>query len=139
MYLRARVLLGTLSDAAAGTLATAQNSWVIPPGGDAEQGPSAATADVLKQGEMLLAEHRARCHGGAGLGDGPHRDPQMPPADPTDPYRAPINQDGTLLLHDSERQGQGHAGVQDRAGDRRDRGRRRIHQGPAEARVAATA
>ena len=96
MYLRAHVLLGALVVAAAGTLVSAQNSWVIPPGGDAEKNPSATTADVLKQGEMLFSEHCARCHGGAGLGDGPDGDPQMPPADLTDPYRAPINPDGTL-------------------------------------------
>lgn len=97
MRTRARFLIGALAIAAAGTVASAQNSWVIPQGGEAEKNPNAVNADTLKQGEMLFTENCSRCHGKTGVGDGPDGDPRTLPADLTDPFRAPLNPDGTLF------------------------------------------
>ena len=96
MRIRARYLIGALAIAAAGTIVSAQNNWMIPSGGANEKNPTAVTPAMVTTGQGLFADHCARCHGKTGVGDGPDGDPSNLPADLTDPYRAPLNSDGTL-------------------------------------------
>ncbi len=96
MHNRARFLIGALAIVAAGTIVSAQDSWMIPSGGANEKNPTAATPAMVKAGQGLFGDHCARCHGKTGVGDGPDGDAANLPADLTDPYRAPLNSDGTL-------------------------------------------
>jgi mono/diheme cytochrome c family protein len=92
-----RLFIAALSFALAGAIVSAQNSWVIPAGGANEKNPKPVNADMVKQGQALFTDNCVRCHGKTGVGDGPDGDPQALPADLTDPYRAPLNPDGTLF------------------------------------------
>jgi mono/diheme cytochrome c family protein len=92
-----RLLIGALAIAVAGPVVSAQNSWSIPAGGAEEKNPNTVNADMVKKGEALFMSKCSRCHGRTGMGDGPDGDPQNLPADLTDPYRAPLNPDGTLF------------------------------------------
>jgi mono/diheme cytochrome c family protein len=105
MHTRLQLLIGALTFAVAGAIVSAQNSWVIPAGGESEKNPKPANADMVKQGQTLFEANCARCHGKTGVGDGPDGDPQSPPADLTDPYRAPLNPDGTLFYKISNGKG----------------------------------
>lgn len=75
----------------------AQRGWQIPQAARTEKSPLQPTADVLKQGSELYAQHCAPCHGNAGKGDGPEGDPEFQPADLTDEARASVNPDGVLF------------------------------------------
>jgi mono/diheme cytochrome c family protein len=105
MRTRARFLIGALAIAAAGSIVSAQNNWTIPAGGANEKNPNPVTPAMVQQGQSLFSDNCARCHGKTGVGDGPDGDPQMMPADLTDPYRAPLNPDGTLFYKISNGKG----------------------------------
>ncbi len=105
MRTRVRFLTVVLAIAMAGVLASAQNNWTIPSGGANEKNPNPATPDMVTQGQALFGDNCARCHGKTGVGDGPDGDPQALPADLTDPFRAPLNPDGTLFYKISNGKG----------------------------------
>jgi mono/diheme cytochrome c family protein len=92
-----RLFIGATAVVLTAAIGYAQNSWVIPAGGADEKNPKAVNADMLKQGATLFSANCERCHGKTGVGDGPDGDPTNLPADLTDPFRAPLNPDGTLF------------------------------------------
>lgn len=71
--------------------------WNIPAGADKEAIPGAVTAATLATGQGVYTANCAKCHGPAGLGDGPDSDPRNPAADLTDPFRGDLNPDGVVF------------------------------------------
>jgi cbb3-type cytochrome c oxidase subunit III len=100
-----RLLIGTTAVVLTAAFGYAQNSWVIPAGGANEKDPNPVTAATVQQGQTLFTQNCVRCHGKDGTGDGPDGDPNNLPADLTDPYRAPLNPDGTLFYKISNGKG----------------------------------
>jgi mono/diheme cytochrome c family protein len=70
--------------------------WTIPAGAKDEKSPLKASPALLSQGKVIFAANCQKCHGATGVGNGPSADPEHPPADLTDPFRASLNTDGVL-------------------------------------------
>jgi mono/diheme cytochrome c family protein len=73
------------------------NGWQILENAGAEQNPVKPTPESLADGKRIYQKHCQRCHGSAGIGDGPDADPNERPDDLTDPGRAVRNPDGVMF------------------------------------------
>lgn len=77
------------------TLAQTHN-WTIPPNAKNEKSPLTSSPALLKKGRAIFESRCQKCHGPAGKGDGPDRDPKNPPANLT-ASKADENPDGVLF------------------------------------------
>ena len=99
--LLACVVAVTTSGAAAATeqgQAANANGWQLPPDADAKTSPLQVDAKVLATGRAVFKDKCTKCHGTAGLGDGPDADPEhREDMDLTNPKRADRNADGVVF------------------------------------------
>ena len=72
------------------------HNWQIPPNAKNEKSPLTASPALLKKGHAIFMSRCQKCHGPAGKGDGPDRDPKNPPANLT-ASSADQNPDGVLF------------------------------------------
>jgi mono/diheme cytochrome c family protein len=72
------------------------SAWTIPATAKNEKSPLTPDAALLKKGRSIFMSRCQKCHGPAGKGDGPDRDPKNPPANLT-ASRADQNPDGVLF------------------------------------------
>lgn len=96
------VALLVLCAAAGGPSGGAQGKppagWQLPPDADELHNPLTVDAKLLADGKALYAQNCRRCHGPAGLGDGPDADPDArAEMDLTNPKRASRNPDGIVF------------------------------------------
>lgn len=78
-------------------IAQASQGWNIPVDAARLDSPVLPDKAVLERGRRVYESRCRRCHGAAGRGDGPDRDPDHPPGNLTDPARAPRNPDGVVF------------------------------------------
>jgi mono/diheme cytochrome c family protein len=72
--------------------------WQLPADADTKQSPLQVDAKVLATGRSVFKNKCAKCHGAAGLGDGPDADPEhREDMDLTNPSRADRNVDGVVF------------------------------------------
>jgi mono/diheme cytochrome c family protein len=77
---------------------SSSTGWQLPPDVDDTKNPLTVDAKVVATGRSLFMEKCKRCHGPAGLGDGPDADPDAPEEmDLTNPKRAERNSDGIVF------------------------------------------
>lgn len=67
----ASVFIGLSAVGITGTLAAQENGWSVPEDVRAMKNPVAASPEVVRAGRELYTKNCQRCHGDAGLGDGP--------------------------------------------------------------------
>jgi mono/diheme cytochrome c family protein len=79
-----------------GGLVSAQSNWQIPATAKTEKSPVKATPDVVKKGRSLYTSRCQKCHGPAGLGDGPDAEANSKPANLV-MSKADENPDGVLF------------------------------------------
>lgn len=72
------------------------HNWTIPPNARNEKSPLTSSPVLLKKGHAIFMSRCQKCHGPAGKGDGPDRDPKNPPANLTASH-ADENPDGVLF------------------------------------------
>jgi mono/diheme cytochrome c family protein len=74
------------------------SGWQIPPDADTLKNPLTVDEKVLASGKAVFKDKCERCHGPAGLGDGPDADPDaMGDMDLTVAKRAARNPDGVVF------------------------------------------
>ena len=74
------------------------SGWILPPDADQTKNPHPVDAQLLASGKAIFKDKCQRCHGAAGLGDGPDADPDhQEDMDLTNPKRAERNSDGTVF------------------------------------------
>jgi mono/diheme cytochrome c family protein len=74
------------------------SGWQIPPEADTVKSPLTVDDKVLAKGKAVFKDKCERCHGPAGLGDGPDADPDaMGDMDLTVAKRAARNTDGVVF------------------------------------------
>jgi len=74
------------------------NGWQLPADADARKSPLQVDAKVLATGRAVFKDKCTKCHGAAGLGDGPDADPEhREDMDLTNPKRADRNADGVVF------------------------------------------
>lgn len=88
--------------AAPATTSTAQekpgSGWTLPPDADTQKSPLTVDQKVLNTGRALYKDKCVRCHGPAGLGDGPDADPDArEKMDLTNPKAADRNPEGVVF------------------------------------------
>jgi mono/diheme cytochrome c family protein len=77
--------------------ASTPSGWQLPPDAAATKNPLNVTDAVLASGKAIFKDKCERCHGPAGLGDGPDADPDaQEDMDLTNPKRASRNPDGVV-------------------------------------------
>lgn len=94
------VAVGTSGVAAAtgGGQTVTAGGWQLPPDADAKKSPLQGDAKVLATGKAVFKDKCTKCHGAAGLGDGPDADPEhREDMDLTNPKRADRNADGVVF------------------------------------------
>ena len=75
-----------------------QSGWQLPPDADTKKSPLQPEAKVLATGKSVFKDKCTKCHGSAGLGDGPDADPEhREDMDLTNPKRADRNSDGVVF------------------------------------------
>ena len=76
----------------------ANSGWQLPPDADTKKNPLQADAKTLATGKSVFKDKCTKCHGSAGLGDGPDADPEhREHMDLTNPKRAENNADGVVF------------------------------------------
>jgi mono/diheme cytochrome c family protein len=76
----------------------AAGGWTLPPDADTVKNPLTVDDKVLANGKAVFKEKCEKCHGPAGLGDGPDADPDaMMDMDLTVAKRAARNPDGVVF------------------------------------------
>lgn len=74
------------------------SGWTLPPEADTLKNPLTIDDNVLASGKAVFKDKCERCHGPAGLGDGPDADPDaMMDMDLTVAKRAARNPDGVIF------------------------------------------
>lgn len=74
------------------------SGWQLPPDAQTTKSPVTVDDKVLAAGKTLFKDKCQRCHGPAGLGDGPDADPDaQEDMDLTNPKRAERNPDGVVF------------------------------------------
>ena len=104
------ILVGTLAVAAVSISAAVSGSaqdnpaasspsgWQLPPDAAATRNPLTVDDAVLATGKAVFKDKCQKCHGPAGLGDGPDADPDaQEDMDLTNPKRASRNSDGVVF------------------------------------------
>jgi mono/diheme cytochrome c family protein len=72
--------------------------WQLPADADTKTSPLQVDAKVLATGRSVFKDKCTKCHGSAGLGDGPDADPEhREDMDLTNPKRADRNADGVVF------------------------------------------
>jgi high-affinity iron transporter len=75
-----------------------QSGWQLPPDADTKKSPLQPDAKVLATGKSVFKDKCTKCHGSAGIGDGPDADPEhREDMDLTNPKRADRNSDGVVF------------------------------------------
>jgi mono/diheme cytochrome c family protein len=87
---------------ATGTIGMAQapanSGWQLPPDAETKKNPLQADEKTLATGKSVFKDKCTKCHGLAGLGDGPDADPEhREHMDLTNPKRAEHNADGVVF------------------------------------------
>jgi mono/diheme cytochrome c family protein len=78
--------------------ATSAGGWQLPADADTKKSPLQVDPKVLATGKSVFKEKCTKCHGPAGLGDGPDADPEhREDMDLTNPKRADRNSDGVVF------------------------------------------
>ena len=97
------VLLVCVSGATSGVAAATGGGqtgtgWQLPADAEAKKSPLQVDAKVLATGRAVFKDKCTKCHGAAGLGDGPDADPEhREDMDLTNPKRADRNADGVVF------------------------------------------
>ena len=74
------------------------SGWQLPPDAETKKSPLQADAKTLATGKAVFKDKCTKCHGQAGLGDGPDADPEhREHMDLTNPKRAEHNADGVVF------------------------------------------
>ena len=98
LMVSAAIALSVIGAAARSGAQTTGNAWLLPPDADDTKNPLTVDATVLAAGKVLYKDKCQRCHGPAGLGDGPDGDPESAEdMDLTNPKRAARNSDGIVF------------------------------------------
>jgi mono/diheme cytochrome c family protein len=85
---------GQQGEKAAGT----PPGWQLPPDADTKKSPLTVDEQVLAMGKTVFKDKCQKCHGPAGLGDGPDADPDhREDMDLTNPKRAERNSEGVMF------------------------------------------
>jgi high-affinity iron transporter len=72
--------------------------WQLPADAETKQSPLQVDTKVLASGRAVFKNKCTKCHGAAGLGDGPDADPEhREDMDLTNPTRADRNSDGVVF------------------------------------------
>ena len=78
--------------------APSSSGWQLPPDADGKQNPLTADAKTVTMGKAIFKDKCTRCHGLAGIGDGPDADPDhREDMDLTNAKRAERNSDGVVF------------------------------------------
>jgi mono/diheme cytochrome c family protein len=78
--------------------AASGSGWQLPPEADTTKSPLTVEAKVLAAGKGVYKDKCQKCHGAAGLGDGPDADPELQDdMNLTNPRRADRNTDGVVF------------------------------------------
>ena len=78
--------------------ASSPSGWQLPPDAAATRNPLTVDDAVLATGKAVFKDKCQKCHGPAGLGDGPDADPDaQEDMDLTNPKRASRNSDGVVF------------------------------------------
>lgn len=78
--------------------APSSSGWQLPPDADSKQNPLTADAKTMTTGKAIFKDKCTRCHGPAGIGDGPDADPDhRDDMDLTNAGRADRNSDGIVF------------------------------------------
>jgi mono/diheme cytochrome c family protein len=78
--------------------AASASGWQLPPDADTKKSPLQVDAKVLATGKAVFKDKCTKCHGPAGIGDGPDADPEhREDMDLTNPKRADRNPDGVVF------------------------------------------
>lgn len=73
------------------------SGWTLPPDADTVKNPLTVDQKVLNTGKAIFKDKCVRCHGPAGLGDGPDADPDArEKMDLTNPKAADRNSEGVI-------------------------------------------
>jgi len=97
------VLIGAVALAAALEATTtsqdkSSSGWTLPPDADMQKNPLTVDEKVLNVGKSVYKKNCNRCHGPAGLGDGPDAEPEArEKMDLTNPKTADRNSDGVVF------------------------------------------
>jgi mono/diheme cytochrome c family protein len=76
----------------------ATSGWTLPPDADAKKSPLTVDETVLNTGKTVFKNKCTKCHGPAGLGDGPDADPDhREDMNLTNPKRTDRNSDGVVF------------------------------------------
>ena len=74
------------------------SGWQLPPDAETKKNPLEADAKTLATGKSVFKDKCSKCHGQAGLGDGPDADPEHSEhMNLTNPKRAEHNADGVVF------------------------------------------
>ena len=74
------------------------SGWQLPADADTKKSPLQVDPKVLATGKSVFKDKCTKCHGSAGLGDGPDADPEhREDMDLTNPKRADRNSDGVVF------------------------------------------
>lgn len=78
--------------------AASASGWQLPPDADGTANPLTGDAKTLAAGKAIFKDKCTRCHGAAGIGDGPDADPDhREDMDLTSARRADRNSDGVVF------------------------------------------
>ena len=98
MVLIAGVAAKTGRQSESGGQAASPAGWQLPQDADTKKSPLTVDANVLAAGKAVFKDKCERCHGPAGIGDGPDADPdRREEMDLTNPKRADRNSDGVVF------------------------------------------
>jgi mono/diheme cytochrome c family protein len=76
----------------------ASSGWQVPPDAESKKSPLVVDAKVLAMGKAVFKDKCVKCHGPAGLGDGPDADPDhQEHMNLTNPKHADANADGVVF------------------------------------------
>jgi mono/diheme cytochrome c family protein len=77
---------------------SSSSGWTLAPDAETKKNPLSADEKVLATGKTVFKDKCAKCHGSAGLGDGPDADPDhREHQDLTNPKWADRNPDGVVF------------------------------------------
>lgn len=96
--LAAVAIVGTAGVGAAREGVQNNSGWTLPADAESKKNPLTVDAKVIAAGQTVFKNSCRRCHGPAGLGDGPDADPDArEKMDLTNPKAADRNSDGVIF------------------------------------------